>query len=74
MAVTPIERDAVLHAIEGWPVEDQVALARAIFETRLDWSGREYRWESIWLDLGRPVWDRIERTRAAIRRAGCAVA
>ena len=32
MAATPIERDAVLHAIEGWPVEDQVALARAILE------------------------------------------
>jgi hypothetical protein len=32
MAATPIQRDAVLHAIEGWPVEDQVALARAILE------------------------------------------
>ncbi len=66
MAVTPIERDAVLHAIEGWPVEDQVALARIILERAPVGSGGEYRWESGSLNLGRPVWNRIEQTRAAI--------
>ena len=32
MAATPLEREAILHAIERWPVEDQVALARTILE------------------------------------------
>ena len=32
VAATPLEREAILHAIERWPVEDQVALARTILE------------------------------------------
>jgi hypothetical protein len=32
MAATLLERDAILHAIETWPMEDQVALARIILE------------------------------------------
>ena len=38
MAATPLEREAILHAIEAWPVEDQVALARTILERTV--SGR----------------------------------
>ncbi|HEY1390704.1 MAG TPA: hypothetical protein VGF38_19370 [Ktedonobacterales bacterium] len=32
MAATPLDRKDILHAIERWPVEDQVALARTILE------------------------------------------
>ncbi len=32
MAATPLDRTDILHAIEAWPVEDQVALARTILE------------------------------------------
>ena len=32
MAVAPSERDAILHAIARWPIEDQLVLARTILE------------------------------------------
>ena len=32
MAATSPEREAILHAIEGWPIEEQVALARSILQ------------------------------------------
>jgi hypothetical protein len=32
MAATPIDRKDIMHAIEAWPIEEQVALARTILE------------------------------------------
>jgi hypothetical protein len=32
MATTAADRDAILHAIQAWPLEDQVLLAHTILE------------------------------------------
>lgn len=32
MAVAPPERDAILRAIENWPIDEQIALARSILQ------------------------------------------
>jgi hypothetical protein len=32
MAVVPPERDAILRAIENWPIDEQIALARSILQ------------------------------------------
>ena len=54
MAATSPERDAILHAIERWPLEDQVALARTILERAVTSSSRILQEEPA-----RSTWDAL---------------
>ena len=54
MAATPLDRKDILHAIEAWPVEDQVALARIILERTA--SGQP---ETSLEKLDRSTWDAL---------------
>lgn len=54
MTITPSERDAVLHAIESWPIEDQVTLARAILQRATDETQQQPQSEPI-----RSTWDAL---------------
>ena len=65
MAATPLERDASCIPLRGGQSKIR-SRSRALFWKRPGWTGGEYRWESGSLNLGRPVWNRIEQARAAI--------
>ncbi|HLJ81543.1 MAG TPA: hypothetical protein VKT52_08665 [Ktedonobacterales bacterium] len=39
MATTPLDRDTILQAVENWPLDDQVTLARLILERASTQSG-----------------------------------
>ena len=59
MAATSPERDAILHTIERWPLEDQVALARTILERAATGSSRVSQEEPA-----RSTWDALYRIAA----------
>lgn len=54
MAVAPSERDAILHAIARWPIEDQLVLARTILERAASGQPRSSREEPA-----RSTWDAL---------------